>query len=225
MHDFLDLFYPRICAACHRILTHEESDICLFCAHSLPKTNFHLLEDNPVEKLFWGRIDVVKATSCYYFTKHGKIQNLLHNIKYNGYKELASKIGHSFGKEIASSGIFRDIDFIVPVPLHPKKLKIRGYNQSEYFGKGLAESIGKPLSVNNLIRTTHSPTQTHKTRFQRWLNVSDIFYVNEPDQYSGMHILLIDDVVTTGATIEAAYHVMKDLNIRFSVATIAFAST
>jgi len=206
-----------------RVLNQHEKELCLYCISSLPKTNFHLIEGNPVEKMFWGRINIEKATAFYYFTKHGKIQNLLHHIKYKDMKEVAYTVGRLFGQDLKQDGIFRDVDYIIPVPLHPKKLKIRGYNQSEYFGSGLADALHVPILVNNLVRTVHSATQTNKSRFQRWTNVSDIFSLTEPELLKNKHILVVDDVITTGATIEASYVAMENLEVRFSVATIAFA--
>ena len=222
--DFIDLFYPRICPACQRVLNQNEHGLCLHCLTSLPKTYFHLLSENPAEKLFWGRIKVEKAASFYYFTKHGHIQNLLHNIKYKGLKDIATEVGRLYGLELKQTNYFNDADFIVPVPLHPKKLKARGYNQAEYFAKGLSESLGIPLSVNNLVRTIHTATQTNKSRFQRWQNVSSIFHVNDPESLRDKHLVVVDDVITTGSTIESSFSALEGLNCRFSVATIAFAS-
>jgi len=220
--DFIDLFYPSVCAACYTKLNKDEKEICLLCKKSLPKTDFHLIDENPVKKLFWGRIPLHHATSYLYFTKHSKVQNLLHNIKYNGNKELAQTIGYMFGKELKNSVFYKDVDLIIPVPLHPKKLKKRGFNQSEYFGIGLSEAMEVPLSVNNLIRQTNSSTQTKKNRFQRWENVSEIFAIVEPDKIANRHLLLIDDVITTGATLEACYQALaKSGNIRLSMASIA----
>jgi ComF family protein len=220
--DFIDFFYPSVCAACYTKLNKDEKEICLTCKSSLPKTDFHLIAENPVKKLFWGRIPLQHATSYLYFTKHSKVQNILHNIKYNGHKELAQTIGMMFGNELKKSELYKDIDVIIPVPLHPKKLKKRGFNQSEHFGIGLAEAMEVPLSVNNLIRQTNSSTQTKKNRFQRWENVSEIFAVADPSQFQNKHLLLIDDVITTGATLEACYQALaKSGNIRLSMASIA----
>lgn len=222
--DFVDLFYPRICPACERVLNQNERNLCLHCITSLPKTFFHLVQENPVEKLFWGRIRIEKAASFYYFTKHGHIQNLLHNIKYNGQKNMAKEVGRLYGLELKQTGYFNDADLIVPVPLHPKKLQKRGYNQAEYFGMGLSESLGITLSSNNLIRSVNTSTQTKKSRFQRWQNVESIFHVKEPEQFRNKHIVVVDDVITTGSTIESSFFALEGLNCRFSVATIAFAS-
>jgi ComF family protein len=220
--DFLDLFYPSVCAGCYCKLNKEEKDLCLLCKSTLPKTGFHLIDENPVKKLFWGRIPLHHATSYLYFTKHSKVQNILHNIKYNGHRELAQTVGQMMGRELKNSEQYKDVDVIIPVPLHPKKLKKRGFNQSEHFGIGLAEAMELPLSVNNLIRQSNSSTQTKKNRFQRWENVSEIFAVVEPEKFQGKHLLLIDDVITTGATLEACYQALaKSGNIRLSMASIA----
>jgi ComF family protein len=223
--DFIDLFYPRVCAACFGKLNKAETDICLNCKTSLPRTGFHLFVDNPVQKIFWGRIELESAFAYYYFTKNSKVQNILHHIKYTGYKELAVTIGREYGLDLKKAGALKKMDYIVPVPLHPKKLKARGFNQSEYFGMGLSEATGIPLSANNLVRQVHSSTQTRKSRFQRWENVSDIFAVLDPAEFDRRHLLLVDDVITTGSTIEACYLALKkSSNVKLSIASMAIAS-
>jgi ComF family protein len=225
LDDFMDLFYPRICPACSVKLNRDEIDLCFHCKADLPKTNFHLLAENPVKKVFWGRIKLDKACAYYYFTKSGKIQNLLHNIKYHGLKELAQNIGRYYGQELKDSGVFDNVDYIVPVPLHPRKLKSRGFNQSEFFGMGLSESLGITLSINNLVRKIHNPTQTKKSRYQRWENVSTIFDLNDADAFAGKRLMLIDDVITTGSTLEAcAIALNKSPDVHLNIVAMAFAS-
>jgi len=162
--DFIDLFYPRSCAACERMLHQDEEDICLFCQIELPRTNFHLIDNNPVERLFWGRMKIEFASAFYYFVKQGKVQRLLHNLKYHGCKSLGSKVGYWFGIDLKQSSKTNDIDFIVPVPLHPKKLALRRYYQSEYIACGLSNSMEIEMKATNLVRSVHTSMQTRNQR-------------------------------------------------------------
>jgi ComF family protein len=203
----------------------KEHFICLHCYANLPRTNFHKIKENPVEKIFWGRAPLEKATSFLYFTKRAKVQNLMHNFKYRGFQEIGNKLGRIFGAEIYKDKFLDDVDLIIPVPLHKRKLKKRGFNQSEIIAKGISEESGKKLETDILIRGVFSETQTRKNRFDRWMNVSKIFQVNKPKELDNKHILLVDDVVTTGATIEACYQAMKEAaDIKMSLATLAFSS-
>jgi competence protein ComFC len=222
--SILDFFYPEYCPACSHILQRQESYICAECLFLLPKTHFHDIRGNPVEKVFWGRIAVSAATSCYHFTKKSRIQNILHAIKYKKAKELAEYIGYINGLDFAQTKRFSNIDYIVPVPLHPAKLRKRGFNQSTYFAQGLARALHTELSENNLIRKTNTATQTKKTRYERWKNVGSHFMVKNPELYQNKNILLVDDVITTGATIEAcALALSKSKNIQLYIASIAYA--
>lgn len=222
INDFFNLIFPKICCACNTALLKNEDIICLKCVVGLPKTNFHNDEENPVNKVFWGRVDVEMATSFYVFSKKSKVQNLLHNLKYKGVKEVGSKVGELFGIELKNSTFYNEIDFIIPVPLHKNKLRKRGYNQSEWIAKGLSKSMGIPLDTNSLYRKSDSQTQTKKSRYKRWENVGEIFDVSTK-LIKGKKILLVDDVVTTGATIEACAQVLIKHNCKVLVATIAYA--
>ncbi|MDY0103206.1 MAG: phosphoribosyltransferase family protein [Lentimicrobium sp.] len=222
--DLVSLFYPRICLACGNTLYKNEHMICFSCQYHLPKTNFHLYEDNSVARQFWGKINFASAASCYYFSKGSKVQHMIHQLKYKGYKEIGEHIGRLYGPDLKKSPLFSDISAVLPVPLHPKKLAIRGYNQAEWFAMGLAESMKVELDVTTLTRIHASDTQTRKTRFKRWENVKEIFQLNDTLRHSGKHILLVDDVITTGSTLEAAGHeLMKIPNVKISVASIACA--
>ncbi|MEJ6735526.1 MAG: phosphoribosyltransferase family protein [Flavobacteriales bacterium] len=189
---------------------------------NLPKTNFHKDKDNPVNKVFWGRVDVEMASSFYLFSKKSKVQNLLHNLKYRGVKEVGSVLGELFGFELNNSKFYKDIDFIVPVPLHQNKLKKRGYNQSEWIAIGLSKSMKVPVNIDSLYRRSDSETQTKKSRYKRWENVGEIFGLAN-NNLEGKRILLVDDVVTTGATIEACAQLLIQQNCKVLVATIAYA--
>jgi len=219
-----ELLFPRLCVVCGDKLIEQEQWICLHCLHHIPRTNFHLKPDNPVAQLFYGRVQIEFATSFFYFSKGSKYQTLLHNLKYKGMKELGEEVGKQFGIDLMLSPEFSSVDVICPVPLHPLKEKKRGYNQSWWIASGIAKQMQKELSDNNLKRVTATETQTRKTRFERWQNVEGIFELSHPESFSGKHILLIDDVVTTGSTLEAcAASIISKTNARVSIATLATA--
>ena len=223
--DILHLIYPELCAACGQALMEDEQYICLQCRFSLPKTHFHKEEGNPVEKVFWGRVPIYSAASYLYFTKQSRVQELLHNIKYRGIKEAAALIGNWYGDELKKYPHYQ-ADAIIPVPLHKAKLKKRGYNQAEWFAKGLAQASGIMLDTDSLQRIRHSDTQTKKGRFKRWENVAEIFRYEEKKECAYNHILLVDDVITTGATLEACAQsiLTVNCNTKISIITLAFAS-
>jgi ComF family protein len=209
LRDCLHLFFPDCCAACNEPLFNNEKTICLRCRHMLPRTGFHLQRGNPVEQLFWGRIPIAGAAACFEFRKSGKIQNMLHALKYQGGRVVGTEIGRIYGRELMQSELFSRNSQIVPVPLHPHKKRNRGYNQSEEFAKGLSESIPGSCSLNAVERAVRTETQTRKSRFARWKNVETVF-VPGPDcsRIQGQHVLLVDDVVTTGATLESCATVL-----------------
>lgn len=221
--DFINLCYPKLCAACHNTLVKTENSICTSCVINLPKTNYHLDTENPLNKIFWGRVPIEMVAAYYFFNKGNKVQKLLHELKYKSNKNVGEKIGVLYGYELLNAPIFNTIDYIMPVPLHPKKLKKRGYNQSEWFANGLSQSMNIPVSTNILYRNTDSATQTKKSRFNRWENVAEIFGVKTPELLSNKHILLVDDVITTGATIEACAKILKEHHAKVSVVSIACA--
>ena len=222
MNDLLNLFFPNLCRACGIKLIGEEETICFDCLYHLPKTNYHQFADNPVEQTFWGRINIEAGTSFCFFEKGTTIQHLLHQLKYKGEKEIGLELGKHLGAQLAGSGRFQSVDVIIPVPLHPGKEKKRGYNQSEWIAKGISQTFQRPLKTNVLIRKTDTSTQTRKSRFERWENVSEIFAVNENSEIHFKHVLLIDDVITTGATLEAcATKILELEGTKVSVATLA----
>ena len=222
LNDFLDLIFPRLCCACNQVLLKNEKVICVACIINLPKTNFHLDKDNSINKIFWGRVRIEMAASFYFFSKQSKVQNLLHNLKYKSIKEIGIVVGKLYGYELKQSEHFKDVDCIIPVPLHKNKLKKRGYNQSEYFAIGISMTMGIPVKSDFLYRKIDSKTQTKKGRFKRWENVEDIFGVY-PSNIKEMNVLLVDDVVTTGATIEACAQLLINSGCKVFVATIACA--
>ncbi|MBL0046915.1 MAG: ComF family protein [Bacteroidetes bacterium] len=222
LSDFITLIYPRVCMACGESLLKHEECICSQCIYYLPKTNFHKEKENEVSKLFWGRVEIQSACAFYYFKKQSKVQNLLHQLKYKGQKQVGVKLGSLYGVELKQDKKFEDINLIIPVPLHPDKEKKRGYNQSEMFAIGLSQTMQAPAESSLLIRNFASETQTKKSKYNRWENVKSIFEVTDSEKLKGKHILLVDDVITTGATIEAcAQHLLSVPGTRVSIAAIA----
>ena len=223
INDFFNIIFPKLCAACNHTLLKNEKVICTKCVFELPKTNYHLDNNNPINKVFWGRINLEMASAYYHFSKGSKVQQLLHQLKYKGNQKVGEKIGELYAFELKSQEIYKNIDFIVPVPLHKKKLKKRGYNQSESFAKGLSKVLKAPINNSELFRKVDSKTQTKKTRYKRWENVGDIFGVKEQNTLKNKTILLVDDVVTTGATIEASAKVLIENGCKVIVVAIACA--
>lgn len=224
LNDFISLFFPNICLACSAPLNKFETCVCTSCNFHLPKTNFHKDIDNPIEKMFWGRINLHSAAAYFYFQKAGKVQHLIHQLKYKGQQVVGEYIGELYGLELQKAELFKTVDYIVPVPLHPKKLRKRGYNQSECFAKGLSKSMNAVI-VNDLQRTFFTQTQTKKSRFERWKNVGNVFELSNKEKFANKHILIVDDVITTGSTIEAcANHFTAIEGIKISVVTMAYAN-
>ncbi len=223
--DFFSLIYPKNCMACGNNLFKNEELICTSCLFHLPKTNYHLETDNPISQIFWGRCRIHTAAAFYFFTKSGKVQHLVHQLKYKGKKEIGVFIGEIYGKELLKSPDFVQTNVIIPVPLHPKKEKKRGFNQSEVFALGLSYSMNVSVDTHSLIRTFASETQTRKTRFKRWENVKEIFSLQNADHLKYKHLLLVDDVITTGATIEACANLLNTIEgVSINIASIAVAS-
>jgi ComF family protein len=210
VREFIHLFFPRLCPACSRALLRNETLICFTCKHRLPKTNFHLMADNPVSRLFWGRVPLSGASAYFYFRKEGKVQRLLHELKYRGGAEIGREIGRMYGTELLQNPVYSEAELIIPVPLHPAKLEIRGYNQSDVFGEGLAEKLSGQFAKDSLIRVINTETQTRKGRFERWENVETVFAVKNKEMLTGKKVMLVDDVITTGATLEScASHLLN----------------
>ncbi len=211
VRDFIGLFFPKVCYACDNVLLKNEETICTRCLIDLPRTNFHLHRENPVSELFWGRVNIQAASAFLYFAKAGRVQKLIHNFKYKGKLEVGRTLGRMFGSDLKQSPNFSGIDLLIPVPLHWSKQKARGFNQSEIFGREMAAAMGIPMITDALVREKATSTQTKKSRFDRWQNVSYVFRVAKPEKIAGKHILLVDDVVTTGATIEASASLLLEM--------------
>jgi ComF family protein len=223
--DFLSLLFPRLCYACGNHLLRNEYLICTECYVVIPRTNYHLEKDNPVEQLFWGRCMVERAAAFSYYNKGSRIRNLIHNLKYKGIREVGYELGKIYGLTLNPSDFMKDIDMIIPVPLHPAKERIRGFNQSEIISRGIADASTLPLETKIIERMTVSATQTKRSRYERWTNVEGIFRVSNPQMIAGKHILLVDDVITTGSTIEScATELLKTDGVKVSVVALAFAA-
>lgn len=224
INDFLSLIYPRYCPACGILMYQHERGLCRLCLLKLPKSGFHQVSDNKLSQLLGGRVPLEKTLCLYLFEKSGKVQKLVHAIKYKGQKDLAQYLGKLLGNEVKNSIDPGYFDLIIPVPLHPKKEKARGYNQSAEFAKGLARTLKVPLEEQAVFRIKESSTQTRKKKFERWENVEGIFERNHLLDLSNKHLLLVDDVVTTGATIEALWECLKgQADIKVSVACLGYA--
>lgn len=222
--DFFSLFFPEVCSGCGKSLFKNESVICTDCIYNLPYTNFHLDNTNRVARQLWGRIPFELSCAYVYFHKGSRVQNLMHNLKYNNKPEIAFKLGELYGTQLAENPTIQHISSIMPVPLHPARQRKRGYNQSEYFAKGLSQALKKPVNLA-LQRDIFTETQTKKSRFVRYENMRDVFLINNTEQLENQHILLVDDVITTGATLEAcALELLKIKGLKVSIATIAFTS-
>lgn len=221
-HDFINLLYPRICYICEAELLKNEQIICTSCLHDLPITNYHLINDNPVKKVFYGRVTIINATSLLHFRKKAAVQQLIHELKYRGKEEIGVFFGRWLGSDLAETDNFRNIDMIIPVPLHPSKLKERGYNQVTKFGQELATALNATYSEEILIKTTATKTQTLKDRMSRWGKIEETLSVQNAQLAEGKHILLVDDLVTTGATLEACANKLLQIpNVKISIATMA----
>lgn len=222
--DLLDLIYPNLCFICGETLLKSESHICLSCLNNIPRTNYHLLTDNPVEKRFWGKAPIFRGTSFFFFQKGSPFQKLLHELKYKGNKEIGEILGRYAAAELLNSPDFCSIDIIIPIPLHPKRFAQRGYNQSEWIGKGLSAVLDKPQDTNTLKRVKQTTTQTKKSVFERFENTEGIFELSGAKELEGKHLLLIDDVLTTGSTLNAAINTLLNMpNVKISIFTLAIA--
>ena len=219
------LFFPHICAGCGSDVINKSQLLCLACTDRLPLTNYYAHADNPVEKTFWGRIPLNHATSYLYFNKDSIVQQLLHQFKYKGNQEIGLYFGRKMGSAISSAARFQTPDFLVPLPLHPQRQKKRGYNQAEVLCRGMAQSMAIPVLEQVVSRTMQTQTQTHKNRESRWQNMEGKFILKDPSMLENKHVMLVDDVITTGATLEACgLELLKARGLLLSIATLAYTS-
>ena len=223
--DAMHLFFPHYCMGCGNDVLSENSMLCLRCISSLPYTGYETIENNPVENIFRGRVTVKSAASTFYFSKGHVIQTLIHQLKYKGNKEVGQYLGALMGKTLMQSNRFSNIDYLIPLPLSAEKEFKRGYNQSTIICNGMADTMQLPVMNNNVIRQRYTDTQTKKHRAERWENVEGSFAIKNPAKLHGKNILLVDDVITTGATLEACAQCLQQVpGINISFATLATAS-
>jgi len=220
--SLINLLFPKVCLGCDAFLASNEAVICTSCRHDLPLTNYHLEAENELTKKFYGRIELQFGSAMMYYHKRGIVHELIHNLKYHKHQEIGNFLGNWYAEDLKSLEIIKTFDVIIPVPLHKKRLKERGYNQVETFGKALSESLNIPYDDSVLIRNIYSKTQTQKN-FSGRTDVSQaIFGVNFTEENHGKHFLLIDDVITTGSTLEACARVLLKIpGARLSIISIS----
>jgi len=223
LKDIFNIFFPEVCLCCHDYLSNNEATVCITCRHDLPLTSFSIEKNNLVEKSFYGRIPIKDATTLFYFLKKGKVQQLIHELKYNKQQQVGTFIGNWLGEEMAESNRFKNINYIIPVPLHRKKLKTRGYNQVTTFGESLAKKLNIEYKDDILVKISSTKTQTKKLRLDRWKNVQELFVVQNKFNLENKHILLIDDIITTGSTLEACCKAFTKIDgLKISIACMAY---
>ena len=221
--DIFDLLMPRYCAVCGNRLTAGEHWLCSSCLMDLDYTNAHTMQDNPIEKLFWGIIPVERATSMFFY-EGAKTRNILYKLKYKDKPDIGIYLADNFSRQLMDYGFFEGMDMIVPLPLHDKRRRVRGYNQSMYIARGVSQATGLPIDAGVVRRMVNNPTQTKTSHSMRKKNVEDIFRLEHPERIEGRHILLIDDVITTGATVtECAKELAKAPGVRISILSLAYA--
>jgi len=220
----IDLFFPKVCYACHEVLNDHEQDICTDCRNNLPVTNFHFHKDNNVSKVFYARVKVEYGTALFRFEKKGLVQQLIHNLKYKGQESIGVFLGDWLGGELKTVKEYSEIDIVIPVPLHKNKLKKRGYNQVAQFAEHIASALNVKYIDNVLLKVTNTDSQVLKSRLARWTNNEELFTLQNKNAIANKHILLVDDLITTGATMEACINVLNQAkNIKISVACMAIA--
>jgi ComF family protein len=222
--SFLHLLFPHICAGCGSDRLHKENLLCIRCMEALPETRFELHQNNPVEKKFWGRLPLSAATAQYFFTNGSLVQQLIHQFKYKNNKELGLQLGRMMGISLGRSYRFNP-DALIPLPLFPGREKRRGYNQSELLCRGIAEELNIPVLAHAITRPHHTDTQTRKGRVERWKNIEGKFVLKDPAAIAGKQLLLVDDVITTGATLESCgTELLKADNVQLSAACLCYAA-
>lgn len=222
--SIIDLLFPKVCFACNKLLHDNEHYACTNCRHELPVTNFHFNNDDSVKKVLYGRVQVELATALLRFEKKGVTQNLLHNLKYKGYEDIGHFLGAWLGAELKTLPTYQTIDMVIPVPLHKKKQHKRGFNQVTKFGQAIAKNLDAKYVDDVLIKTSNTSSQVTKNRWTRWLSNTEIFQAVNTDKIQNKHILIVDDIITTGATLEACANILrKSSTIKISIATMAIA--
>lgn len=224
LKPLVNLFFPKVCYACLNLLGDQEDTICLECRHDLPITNFHFDNTTSVAKILYGRAQIELGTALFRFEKKGKVQQLIHNLKYKGHEHIGFVLGNWLGGELKTIEAYKNIDAVIPVPLHKNKLKKRGFNQVALFGQQVAEALDVEYLDDVLVKITNTNSQTNKNRFTRWTSNDDLFALKNLETIENKHILIVDDLITTGATLEACILALNNSkNIKISIATMAIA--
>lgn len=223
LSDLSALFFPRICPVCGEAMGEGEELMCTRCRFEIPLTGYSGQTDNPVAEKFWGHLPLAQAGSFFFYSEKSDFRNLVHAFKYRGGWRLASGMGEWYGSALKEGGLYGDVDTIIPVPLHYLRLMRRGYNQSEYIARGISRALGIPVDTRSVRRKVNNPSQTLSQADERWENVQGIFTVRRPEALQGRHILLVDDVLTTGATIISCAGAILAAapDARISIATLA----
>ena len=219
-----ELFFPIHCLGCENPISQNHSPLCVYCRHQLPLTRFYLQSNHPMDRVFYGRIPVESSIALCYFKKGGIVQQLIHNLKYRGQQQVGHFFGQWLGDEMIKSKKFDTIEGVIPVPLHPKRLRKRGYNQVSRFGKAIANQFNVPFYEAILVRQKNTQTLVQKNRQERWKALLNAFTVEQKKSIENKHLLLVDDVLTSGATLEAcAEKLLEVKGVRISIATMVFA--
>lgn len=224
LKSIINLFFPKVCYACHNLLNDNEDTICMDCRHDLPITNFHFDNNDSVAKVLYGRAKIENGTALFRFEKKGNVQRLIHNLKYKDHEHIGFILGNWLGGELKTLESYKNIDVVIPVPLHKNKLKKRGYNQVALFGQQVAEALNADYLDDVLVKVTNTKSQVNKKRLARWTNSDELFTLKNIEAIDNKHILVVDDIITTGATLEACISVLNQAkNIKISIATMAIA--
>jgi len=222
--NIINLFFPPVCAGCHSFLISNENVICTQCRHNIPLTNHHLNPENEAFKKFYGRIPVEYTSALLYFHKKGIVQELIHNLKYKGQEQIGTVLGEWYAEDLKNATILQSVDEIIPVPLHKRKLRERGYNQVTNFGLSLSNGLNIQYNPSLLVRNIYSKTQSKKNLLNRSDGIDTIFDVAFTEKDHNKHFLLIDDVITTGSTLEACSHaLLKIPGAKISIVCMAMA--
>ncbi|MFD0863415.1 ComF family protein [Sungkyunkwania multivorans] len=222
LNNILSVFFPEVCLACKHALISNEKHICTTCRHELPQTEYHAIKNNSTAKVLYGRVRVENATSLFFFQKDSRVQQLMHLLKYKGHEEISFLLGKWLGAQLKEVPYFDEIDIVIPVPLHPRRQRKRGYNQVTGFGKELSSMLNSTFDDSILYRTRFTKKMVFKKRLDRWQSLENSFQLTDESSLVGKHILLVDDVITTGATLEScANALLKVPGVKISVATMA----
>lgn len=225
-NSILNLFFPKVCAGCRKLLLASENVLCTNCRHEMPLTQYHLDSKNEAVKKFYGKIEIEYASAFLYFNKKGIVQELIHNLKYKGQEEIGTILGNWYVEDLKELKLETPFDIIIPVPLHKRKFKERGYNQVTTFGKTLAQGLEIAYDDTVLYRKKYSKTQSKKNLLGRSENIENIFDVHSIEKHQNKHLLIIDDVLTTGATLEACSRaLLKIPGIKISIVCMAMANS